>query len=103
MSRSLRVTESSIADRQQYESAERQAVCASLHRGCSQGIAPARWGAASLVRGICSPSVWSHGRAVCTTMITLGWTARAPERNVVGVWTPPDEKDLLMRRAILAV
>jgi hypothetical protein len=36
-------------------------------------------------------------------MITLGWTTSAAERNVVGVRTVPDEKDLLMRRAILAV
>jgi hypothetical protein len=36
-------------------------------------------------------------------MITLGWTGRVPERNVGGVWTSPDEKDLLMRRTILAV
>jgi hypothetical protein len=36
-------------------------------------------------------------------MITLGWTTGRAERNVGGVWTPPDEQDLLMRRALLAV
>jgi hypothetical protein len=37
------------------------------------------------------------------SVITLGWTTRAPERNVVGARNTPDEQDLLMRRVLLAV
>jgi hypothetical protein len=47
--------------------------------------------------------VVAFGRAVRIAMITLGWTWRAPERNLGEVRKSPTRRISLMRRAILAV